>query len=369
MAIPEALAGTNGPIVIRFRFEQRTKSNGFVDFMPDGVLASGQVELDNDQAIPRTCDLVLRAAELPSGFDPLRSLIAVFCEVLDEGTFVRFPIGLFRLTNPTDDITPSPEDTIAFRGSDVTYFLQKDKQDGPFELAAGTNYIKAVESILTTLGLVHDLPPAAPTTPIAFVWEQGTPSLIIVNQLLKGIDHFQIAPDGEGTFRTAPRVAPRGVAPDVSYTTEEEPRFIVPPFGEKQTEATIPNIVLASIQDPNRAVAFGSAENADPDSLLSTFRTETTYAEITMDRAANVATLLSIAEYELLLASGVSDNAILRTVLDPRRMSNEVYRLTVEDDEVGTKWRVRGWTLPLRTGVAMRHNVQRAADFIVTASS
>ncbi|KKL44726.1 hypothetical protein LCGC14_2362810, partial [marine sediment metagenome] len=145
--------------------------------------------------------------------------------------------------------------------------------------------------------------------------------------------------------------------------------FIVPPFGEKQTEATIPNIVLASIQDPNRAVAFGSAENADPDSLLSTFRTETTYAEITMDRAANVATLLSIAEYELLLASGVSDNAILRTVLDPRRMSNEVYRLTVEDDEVGTKWRVRGWTLPLRTGVAMRHNVQRAADFIVTASS
>ncbi len=88
-----------------------------------------------------------------------------------------------------------------------------------------------------------------------------------------------------------------------------------------------------------------------------------------MDRAADVARLLEIAEYELLLASGVADNAILRTVLDPRRTSNEVYRLTIEDDEVDTLWRARGWTLPLRTGVAMRHNVQRAADFIVTASS
>ena len=369
MAIPEALAGTDGPIVIRYRFEQRTRSNGFVAAMPERVLASGQVELDNDQAIPRTCNLVLRAAELPANFEPLSSLIAVFCEVLDEGTFVPFPIGLFRLTDPSDSLDPSPEGTITFRGSDVTYFLQKDRADGPFELPAGTNYIEAVEDILTSLGLTHDLPPAADTTPIAFVWEQGKPSLTIVNQLLKGINHFQIAPDGQGTFRTAPRVAPRGVAPDVSYTTEEEPRFIVPPFDEKETEATIPNIVLVGIQDPNRAVAFGSAENADPASDLSTNRTETTYAEITMDRAADVATLLEIAEYELLLASGVASNAVLRTVVDPRRQSNEIYRLTIETDEVETKWRVRGWTLPLRTGVPMRHNVQRAADFIVTASS
>ena len=190
-----------------------------------------------------------------------------------------------------------------------------------------------------------------------------------MNQLLKGINHFQIAPDGEGTFRTAPRLAPRDVAPDVFYTTEAEPRFIISPFSEKRSEATIPNIVLASIQDPNRAVAFGSAENADPADPLSTVRTETTYAEITMDRAADVATLVSIAKYELLLASGVADNAILRTVLDPRRGSNEVYRLTIETDEINTLWRVRGWVMPLLTGRPMRHNVQRAQDFVVTLSS
>lgn len=369
MAIPQSLSGTNGPIVIRFRFEQRTRSNGFVAPMAATVLASGQVELDNDQAIPRTCNLVLRAAQLPTDFDPLTSLIAVFCDVLDQGAFVPFPIGLFRLTNPTDDINPSPENTIEFRGSDVTYYLQKDRVAAPFELPAGTNYIEAVDDILTRLGLTHDLPPAGDVTPIAFVWDAGTASLTIVNQLLKGIDHFQIAPDGQGTMRTAPRVPPRGVTPDVRYSTEEEPRFIIPPFGEKRSEATIPNIVLAGIQDPNRPAAFGSAENADPDSALSTIRTETTYAELTMDRAANVGTLLSIAEYELLLASGVADNAILRTVLDPRRGSNEVYGLTIEEDEINTKWRVRGWVMPLRTGVAMRHNVQRAADFVVTPSS
>ncbi len=369
MTLAESLAGTTGPIVIRYRFEQRTQRNAFVAFMSEDVLTSGQVELDNDQAIPRTCALTLRTSALPSTFNPLTSLIAVFAEVLVDGTFERIQIGLFRLTNPRDQLGTSDEDTIQFRGSDVTYFLQKDRAEAPFEVAAGSNYITTVETILDGLSLNNNLPPFATTTPIAFVWEQGTPSLTIVNQLLKGINHFQIAPDGAGTFITAPRTPPRDVLPNVVYTTEEEPRFIVPEFDDAKTEATIPNIVLVSIQDPNRAAAFASAENADGSSPLSTIVTETTYGEITMDRAADVATLLDIATYELLLASGVGENGILRTVTDPRRASNEVLRLTIETDEVESLWRVRGWTMPLRTGVPMRHNLQRVQDFVVTLSS
>lgn len=369
MGVAESLAGTSGPIVIRYRFEQRTQTNGFVAQMSESVLDGGQIELDNDQAIPRTCSLVLRTAELPSGFDPVTSLIAVFAEVLVDGTFERLQIGLFRLTNPTKSLNSSPEDTLAFRGSDVTYFLQKDRIDEPFEVPAGSNYITTVESILDGLGLSNDLTAFGATTPIAFIWEQGTASLTIVNQLLKGINHFQIAPDSEGTFRSSPRLPPRDVEPNVIYTTEQEPRFIVGTFDDQKSEATIPNIVVVSVQDPNRDAAFGRAENNDPTSSLSTIITETTSREITMDRVADVTTLRDVAEYELLLSSGVGETGLLRTVTDPRRVSNEVLQLTIETDEVNTLWRVRGWVMPLGTGVAMRHTLQRVQDFVVTLSS
>ncbi len=364
MSLDRALSGQDGPIVLRYRYEQRDQRNSFIHTL-DGALDGGSITLDNDRAIARTCRLELDQRLLPSTFSFLTSYIAVFAEVLSAGVFERIQVGLFRLTDPTESSDPSNNDLVAFTGSDVTYLLVKPKTEVSYVIAASANYITEVETILTAQGVNYSLPGSVDATPIDFTWAPGTTWAKIINDLLIGINHFEIAADAEGTMRTRRRIKPAAQAPAVHYRTDAEPRMILPPFKPKESAATIPNILLGQTTDPNRSPIASSVQNIDPASRFSTATGPIRYAELINDRAVDVATMVAFTEYELRIATGAGRTGRLQTLADPRRTANEVYDLTIETDEVATRWRVRGWTLPLTTGGTMMHRLQDATDVLM----
>ncbi len=361
MRLDRELSGQDGPVVMRFRYEQRTQVNGFIATM-DAALVGGSIDLDNDRAIARTCRLELDQSGLPSTFNFLTSYIAVFAEVLANGAFERIQVGLFRLTDPTETTDPSNNDLVAFTGSDVSYLLVKPKTQVTYEIAAGANYITEIRTILTAQGVNHALPASVDTTPIGFTWAPGTTWSKIVNELLIGINHFEIFADPEGTMRSRERIRPSGQEPGVHYRTDAEPRMIIPPFKPRESSATIPNVLLGFTTDPNRSPIASSVQNIDPESRFGSATNPIRYAELANDRVVDVDTMVAFTEYELRLATGEGRTGELRTMLDPRRTSNETYDLTIETDELQTRWRVRGWSLPLRPGGVMRHRLQEALD-------
>lgn len=367
MSLDRALSGQDGPIIIRYRFEQRDQRNSFIHTI-DGAKLGGLINLDNDRSIARTCRLELDQSKLPSTFSFLTSYIAVFAEVLNQGTFERIQIGLFRLTDPVETTDPSDNDLVAFTGSDVSYLLVKPKTEVTYEVAAGANYITEVETILDDQGVNHALPASVDTTPIDFTWAPGTTWSRIINDLLIGINHFEIFADSEGTMKSRRRSNPSDQAPAVHYRTDVEPRMILPSFRPRESAATIPNVLLGFTTDPNRSPIASSVQNIDPSSRFSTATGPIRYAELKNDRVADVTTMVSFTEYELRLATGAGSTAELVTLADPRRGANEVYDLTIENEEDQTRWRVRGWVLPLSTGGEMVHRLQeaRALTFGVT---
>ncbi len=169
VGLANALSGTSAPIVIRYRFEQRTQTNVFERAL-DGGRIGGRISLDNDRAITRTCVLTFDQSALPPTFNFLTSYVAVFAEVLVDGAFERIQLGLFRLTDPVETDDPSTNDLVGFNGADVSYLLNKGKTTATYEVAAGSNYITEIEAIITARALSHDLPANVATTPIVFTW-------------------------------------------------------------------------------------------------------------------------------------------------------------------------------------------------------
>lgn len=367
--LANALSGRYGSVALRYRFYHADNLNiPQADITEAFVARECSITLTNDRAVVRTATFVIRPSLMPEDFDYLESNVAVFVDVKILQQWWRFQLGLFRLDEPEETLGFADDDVSRINASDLTVLLMQPSVGESYTVVEGTTYTIAVANVLDILGLRYLLPGTTLQTPRDFTWQPKTSYLAIINELLAGINFFDIWPDVYGVFTTRERVAPVSDTPAVAYRTDQEPRMIRPGLRRRKTSVRPPNRVIAAIKDPIRDPAAGIAENVDVDSPSSTANVEVSAQEFNVDRIVNVATATDWAAYTVRVLTGKGQTANLTTHFDPRRDAHEVYLLTYYDHEVETTWRVAGWTFNLYAGAPMIHLLERALTLAVATT-
>lgn len=364
--LASVLSGQRTTVSVAFQFWQATNNNAPIQDLTEAfVTRACSITLNNDNLVARTASFGIRQSLLPANFDFTSSNVAVMALVFISGRWWRFQLGLFRLDQPGETLGFEGNDVVQVSASDIGVLLLQPRSGSPYTIPAGTNYITAAETVIDGLGLRHVLPPTSYVTPIDFTWQPKVPYVTIINDLLKGIDHFQIWSDVYGVLRTRSRQSPSDQVEAVAYRTSQEPRMIRAPMQRQKTAVRPPNRIITAIHDPLRSPAAGVAENVDPASPSSSVNVEVSLQEINVDKIQGTLLAAEYAAYEVRVATGKGETASLLTHPDYRRMEHETYVLTYYDHESETKWRVQGWSLPLGAGAVMTHKLERAPSLSV----
>lgn len=373
--IADALAGRNGPVNLRYRFQQRDTDFNFIADLSAAV-TDGSIEVNNDRAVVRTATFSIIPERMPAAFNASRDNLAVIGLLLvptyQGGSSwltqeVEIPAGLFRIDAPEQSYRPNSNDQWVVQASDMTVNLLTAKFTTPYTVASGTNYITAVEAIINLLGLRHSFAAVADTTPVSLTWAPGMTYWQAITDLLFGINWYAPWADATGVFTSRERIDPATETAAVIYDTTAEPRMVTPPFTKSPNTSRYANRIAVVIDDPRRTADYALRVNNDPDSPISVVSLSSGgYPVVNSDpslsggRVVNIATAQEIADFELKDRSCRSEGGSIKTFGDPRRGPHESYQLTVGSVVSGELWRALGWKLALAADAVMDHSIDFA---------
>lgn len=367
--IADTLAGNCGPVILRYRFEQRTKQNVFQTDITDAI-EDASITLNNFRAIVRTASFLIRPEQLPATFTE-EDHVAVFAELLVNGAFTRFQRGLFKLDSINRQYTPNGNVTWKAGGSDMALYAFEKYSQGTFIVLADTLITEAVGDIIVALGLNHRIVPSTERTVIDQAWEPNTPFAKVANDLLESINYYPLYADSEGIIRSRSNVDPFLEAPDVVYSAATEPKMIDgSSFSADTNRSQYLNHVIVRVEDPAQVSAHTIVVNDDVDSRISTVnKGVTTSRTYNGDRFDCDDCRAEFGRNILRQVSVTSLHATLRTRVDPRRDAHEHYQLEIPGVEDNTKWRALNWTTncnPKRPATTMLHEIGRAEELTLT---
>ncbi len=340
--IAAVLEGRAGAIAYRPRYIQRGHDYAYVGEITPAVVAC-TLRLDNDQPILRTAQFTMDPNQ--ATIDEDADHISVELDLLVEGEWTTFPMGVFHLNVPTKELSDANEQWDV-DAADLTIHLQEDGPGVPWSIAASANFITglhAITDILDSLGLTHAMPTTAETLATDMSWGPKVKWLQIVNELLFAINHYPIWSDAQGVFTSRVRTDPFIDTAAIDYNST---KMLLAPFDFRKDETRFMNRAVVVIDDPLRAPSFALRENADSDSPVSTVSSgNTILEEFDGSLCPDTDAAAEIAVYELLEEATRAQLGALRTQPDPRRAAHEVYQLTIPDPNNpatpftdGTQW-------------------------------
>ena len=379
--VERALAGLDGPVAVRFRWERRTVLNQFRDDISAAVYddSTPRLTLDNQRAVLRDIrGISFRLQELPPDFNPDTDVVAVVEQRFILGAWRDFPLGLYRLDVGETAFGEDGSSVMQCDASDLGSLLVESGPSAPYTVAAGTNYSVAARAVLDALGLARALPDVIAVTPLVHTWAPypETTWYDVLADLYDGINHWPPWSDVQGRFTTRPVLDPALEAPAVTYRDDAEPRLVDghTPYRRRDEVGTIANQCIALVDDP-RHPDFGSVvrENADPGAPVSTFHQPVRQLRLRHDTrpstkaVLDAATAAQVAATRLQYAAAGYRTARLVTFADPRRGAHEHYRLSLGGVEEETIWVARSWSRGLVPGaVTMEHRISRAEAIEIT---
>lgn len=279
---------------------------------------------------------------------------------------VEHNLGVFAASS----VTPVERDgvrTMEIEAFDRCWKVRDTTTEDLVYFPAGTNYLNAVDSLLTGAGISAEF--ATPTDATLAEdregWEIGTSYLTIVNQLLAEINYNPLWFNSDGTAILEPASVPTtgniehllSDAPDVPG---EEPVERMLPAISRQTDVyNAPNVFVVVCANPEKtADMIAVSENDTPESPLSTHRRGRRISQLTrLDNIADQDALQAYADRQrdLSLIRGESIN--VETALLPGYGVNDVVGLRY--GELSAVCIDRSWSMDLKVGGLMRHRLER----------
>lgn len=365
--LEETLAGRYGPVAIRHRFEWLDRNLVTVADISRAI-EYARVQLDNNRAIMRTCQMRIRPARLPSDFGTEDDHIAVYAEVNVAGEWQRLPLGVFHLDYVAERLLPNGNEIWEAQGVDLSSHLYESEISETFVLPAGTNYVEAVAAICVSVGLGTNIEPSTYVTPARFVWPPGSSRGNIANDLLRGINYYPFWATAQGAIRSREWLDPYAEPPAVTYSTNEQPKMIRSSGLTRIRErARFVNRAIVTIADPGRAPATVQVTNDDQDSIVSTVNKGAVMVQnVIGDRIVDTAMMAAVGASLVRDAGVKAQGATFQSFPDPRRDAHEFYTLVIDDREDSTPWRVESWDYECKPGTAMIHRIARASRIDVT---
>ena len=228
-------------------------------------------------------------------------------------------------------------------------------------IAAGVNYISAIESLLATCGiyLILSTPTSATITEIREDWDVGTSYLDIINQLLSEINYHELWFDNAGYAVLEPVSTP--TATNIEHTLDDtNVKSLLLPQMTAQTDVyNAPNVFIVVCSNPDKSGPMvATAENTNPQSPLSIDRRGRSI--VSFQNVNNIASQAELQEY----ANRLRNNSMIRgetievtTGLLPGFGVNDV--TAIKYGELFAVCLERQWTMKLTAGGDMKHTLEK----------
>lgn len=262
------------------------------------------------------------------------------------------------------------DDSLQIQAFDRCWRVRDTKVEGAIYLSAGTEYIAAIEGLLTSAGIATIL-----KTPIDAVlaedrqdWETGTSYLTIVNDLLKEINYKQLWFNASGFAVLEPASTPTAEnirhvftnqKPNPNNKKEVEAIRVFPHISRKTDIYQAPNVFLCICSNADKdAPLKATAENTNPQSPLSIMRRGRRIVQVV--NVNNIESQEKLEEYanSLLYESMTTGETIgIETHLLPDFGAEDVVGLRY-DDVLGVCVE-KAWTMTLGPGGTMTHELEK----------
>ncbi|MGI5895196.1 MAG: hypothetical protein ACOX6P_11515 [Candidatus Merdivicinus sp.] len=316
---------------------------------------SGSVRYSAEDEIQRTASFTFRGE---TALNWLADEIQPSMEILVNGKWAEFPLGVFVPSTPTRNID-GHQISYTVEAYDRTIYAKEDCITERAFYPAGTDYLNVIQQLILSCG-IPDVKVTATSAvlPTDREFEIGTSKLEIINTLLSEINYLTLSIDANGNAVLAPYIEPS--AENVSYTYRADELSVLQSAASSTADFyNVPNIYIAVVSNPEQEAFRSVYINDNPASELSTVR-----------RGRNIVSELykpdAIASQEELdiyirriafSRSQIYETASIHTALMPMHEGREV--LEIRHPEISGIFEEIGWEMDLQAGGAMQHSVRR----------
>jgi hypothetical protein len=277
------------------------------------------------------------------------------------GGWVEFPLGIFLLSSPTrkDERNSIYRDVEAYDG---LLILRDDKFDLRYTVPAGTNYRQAVIDILASAGITkHNIEQTDKVLPVDMEFDPGTEKLEAINALLQAINYTPIHVDVYGYFTSMIYRSPSIRSAEYTYK-DDELSIIYPGMEEELDLFNVPNkwVVVCSNAEQSLMSSYTNSNPNSPTSTVNRGRTIVDYREVT--DIADQQSLDAYVQRIAFEASQVYGKLTFETALNPLHDYMDVLQLEYSPLGIKDKYVETGWTMPLKAGARMKHEVRKVVS-------
>lgn len=273
---------------------------------------------------------------------------------------IEHPLGVLVPTT-MQDMEDTQTKSVHVEMFDRSWLVSDSITESNVYIAAGTNYITAIESQLTAAGIV--LVQATPTSAILAEaredWGVGTSRLEIVNQLLGEINYNSLWFDARGFAVLEPASVPKAANIEHTIDASEVKSLVIPGIKAELDIFDTPNVFICVCSNPDKTdVMIARAENNNPQSPLSISRRGRRVAKVfNVDNIASQAELQRYAERLRNNSMMLSQVIEVETALHPDYGAFDVTALNY--GEYSGICIEKAWEMQLMTGGIMRHTLEK----------
>ena len=315
----------------------------------------GSIKLDYNADIMRTGRFTIR--DDPAVNWQAELLRPWFGLIMPDGGRAEWPLGLFYM--PTAPKTGSRHVYREIEAYDTTTILWDDQVTSRYQIPKGSKYTAALSAIFASVGVFDAIiEPSESVTQTALEWEAGTAKGEIVQQLLTADNYEPLMADAWGRWRCRKYKDPRARRAEYNYTADELSVMLPDPTVDDDL-FHLPNVFVGVVSRPDRPAMSFTYEITDPKSPLAAVNRggrHVTETKIYEDAASAIA-LEADVRRRASRASSYFSSLKFSTAPMPHHAAGDV--LWIEDGGIRGKYQEMKWSLDLRAGGEMKHEVQK----------
>ena len=283
---------------------------------------------------------------------------------MPDGSTREWPLGIFLLSSPKRQESNGYiyRDIEAYDGLQV---LKDDKFENRYFVAAGTNYITAIKTILTGAGITKiNLEASTLTLPAGIEFEPGATKLAAVGALLDAINYISLYVDPVGYYTSRTYVS--ATIRPVTYTyADDELSVLYNGLTDETDLFDVPNKFVAYTSNPDASSLRSVYSNTNPLSQLSTVSRGRTITDVRkVDDIADQTSLDAYVARVAFEASQVYGYITMQTAVMPFHDVNDVVRVEFSPLYINENFSETNWSFRLKAGEKMTHKLRRTVNIL-----
>lgn len=270
------------------------------------------------------------------------------------------PLGIY-LPASVRDTQDETERGTTIEAYDRSWRVRDTATETILSLAAGTNYLTAIKTLLAGCGiaLIVETPTTATLTERREDWDVGTSYLKIVNQLLSEINYNPLWFDASGAAILEPASVPTAESIEHTLDASNVESLLLPSLSRETDVYSAPNVFLCVCSNADKSGPLtATSENTNPQSPLSIMRRGRRIVRTV--RVNNIASQAELQAYADRLRNESmigGETIVVQTALLPGFGPADVTALHF--GELNAICIEEAFEMELRVGGSMRHTLKK----------